>query len=66
MGHVVIGELIPKGESFGAWSSLYAIKLEEGIALGFEEYVSQLLAIYLNACELEIERVGFIELGENT
>jgi len=64
MGHVVINELIPKGESFEAWSSLYAIKLEEGIALSFEAYVSQLLGIYLNACDMEIRMVGAIQLED--
>jgi len=51
LGHIVIDELIPEGESFENWSSLYAIKLEEGIDLTLSQYVGQLKDIYFGACE---------------
>ena len=63
--HIVIDELIPAGESFDAWSSLYAMKIEEGVDLSFEAYVSQLLSIYLNACDVSTDMIAVIAQEEN-
>ena len=56
---IVIDELIPAGESFDNWLSLFAIKLEESVALTMDEYVGQLKTVYFNACENLFEPMIF-------
>jgi len=60
-----IGELIPEGESFEGWTSLFAIKIEEGVGLSFEQYVGQLIGTYLDACDMEVEAISGVEQAEN-
>lgn len=63
--YFTIGELIPKGESFDAWTSLYAIKIEEGVGLTLRQYVSQLATVYLDSCDLTLDIIGFEQLAKN-
>jgi len=45
-----IWETIPKGESFGSWSKLYAINAEYPITGEFKRYVTRQVGIYESAC----------------
>lgn len=45
-----IHELIPKGESFEAWSTLFAGLLEENLNQDMSAYVNTQFGVYANAC----------------
>lgn len=58
---VVINELIPAGESFEAWSTLFATMIEENLPYSLDEYLSIQYGVYRNACGIPPEAMYFLE-----
>lgn len=58
---VVIDEIVPANESFDAWTSLFAIMIEEKVAITLDQYVSQQIQVYLDACDVNAEDIYMLD-----
>ncbi len=57
----VINELIPAGESFEAWTTLFATMIEENLPYTLDEYLSIQYGVYRNACGTPPDAMVFLE-----